>query len=448
MDLQRPFKTATAWYQETLGAIEGGTWSLPRLFAFRTLLLFILIGETELVREVFSLGEFLSLPNSGPPRLDPLTLWFGDFAFGLDLSSANPRLSDSKPYAWVNNATYLTLSMLIAGIWSALGRRQRAHPLLYDGLWTLIRMIVALHMFGYGFAKIFGLQFVLPSATVMMREVGSLNPAELMKVFMGTSQPYSAMAGWAEVVGGTLLCFRRSTLLGGLLTLVVVTNVFAMNLFYNFGVQRLSLELTLMIFFILTPHLRSLMAVIIFNRGSAPLQLHGPWTQVKWRRAGLALMTLWCAVNLGSKATGAYDFAYHYGELGPRGDLDGTWSVDTQSVDGESELSKVPPEKQWRSITFMHRPKWTEATIGRRDSSHESYRFFVDGDQIILTEMSWDEDLSGVKRVGALGYRKTEDGVMQVEGELAGSQMQAKLIFKPQSAFNLLNGDVGLIRKP
>ena len=62
--------------------------------------------------------------------------------------------------------------------------------------------------------------------------------------------------------------------------------------------------------------------------------------------------------------------------------------------------------------------------------------------------MSWDEDLSGVKRVGALGYRKTEDGVMQVEGELAGSQMQAKLIFKPQSAFNLLNGDVGLIRKP
>lgn len=442
-----PLQPLLERYQSTLGQIPRGEWSPFRRFAFRALALFLILGEPTLVREVFTLGNFMPLPSSAPPSLDSLTLWFGEHVFGLDLSGANPRLSDSKPYAWVNNATYLTLSLVLAGFWCAFDRRRRAHPVLQDGLWTILRMIVALHMFTYGFAKVFGLQFTIPTATVLMSEVGSLTPADLMKVFMGTSQPYSAMAGWAEVIGGALLCFRRTTLLGALLTLVVMTNVFALNVFYDFGVQRLSLELTLMILLIMAPYLRNLIALIALNRAGEPVDLYGPWTHLKWRRAGTALMTLWCVTNLLSKAHGVYDFAYNYGDLGPRGALDGTWSVTEMSLNGTPVPAEVGSAQRWRSLTLVQRPKWTEATLGRLDSSNESYRFVVEGDQLLLKEMSWEEDLSGVKLVSALTYRRAGDSALVIEGELDGARLQATLKFMPQSDFKLLNGQIGLVRK-
>lgn len=437
------FKSLFDLYKRHLSALSSEAWSPAYLFAFRALLIFMLIGESELIRQVLTIGSYIDVT---PPSLDSLTVWFGDTCFGVDLSEARPRISGSKMYAWMFNATYLTLSLMIAGVWSLIDRRPRAHPILRDGLWTLLRMIIAYHMFAYGFAKVFGLQFPAPSSAVLMSEVGSLPPAELMKVFMGTSQPYSAIAGWAEVIGGVLLCFRRSTLVGALISFGLMVNILAMNVFYNFGMQRLALELTLITLLVMTPHMRNLFSLIVLNRASEPVDLYGPWINLKWRRAGTVIMGLWCIAALWSKGSEFYEFSYTHGALGPRGALDGTWSVDSMSRDGETLPSMLGSKTRWRSINFDHRPKWTEATIGMLDSSQARYRFVVQGDKILLKEMSFEEDLSGVKQVGELTYKRAPDQVMSIQGEVEGAKIEATLRYMPQTSFKLLNGHVGLIR--
>ena len=123
------------------------------------------------------------------------------------------------------------------------------------------------------------------------------------------------------------------------------------------------------------------------------------------------------------------------------------WLVTEMSLNGEPVPKELGSARRWRSLTFVQRPKWTEATLGRLDSTIESYRFVVEGDQLLLKEMSWDEDLSGVKLVSALTFRREGDKQLFIEGEMDGARLKATLTFKPQSAFKLLNGQVRLIRK-
>lgn len=438
-----------AWLLGDVQSTQGQTWSPAHRFSFRVLLLFMLIGEYELIREVLTLGSYTSPPAPDP---DGLTIWFGDAIFGVDLSAARPRTSDSKLYAWVYKGTYLALSTLIAAVWSLIDRRSRAYSVLWDGLWTLMRMIVGLYMMTYGFAKIFGVQFTIPSSTVLMSEVGSLSPSALMKVFMGTSQTYSAIAGWVEVIGGIMLCFRRSTLIGALITLGMLINIFAMNVFYNFGMQRLALELTLLTLLILAPYMRSLVTLIVLHKTATPVELYGPWTTLKWRRIGVAVMTLWCIASLWIRGSEFYQFAYDYGELGPRGALDGTWSVTSMSRDGEHIPPTLGSKDRWRSVTFYQRPQWAEATIGTLDSAHTKYRLIVKEDHIMLKEMSFEEELDQIKLIGDLTYKSlSAEGdknarVIMVRGQVSGSEIQATLRFTPQASFKLLNGYVGLIR--
>ena len=183
-------------------------WHISSLFLFRALLLFVLIGERSLVLEIVSISDEISLAR-GATVLDPFVLWFGQLVVGVDLADAIPTTKDQL-YSWVHSAAYLSFSVMTALIWTVLDRQTKAHPLLKDGLWTLLRMLVAFYMFGYGCAKLYGVQFTSPTASQMMTEVGTLSSAHLMKVFMGTSQGYSLLGGWLEVIGGVLLCYRQT----------------------------------------------------------------------------------------------------------------------------------------------------------------------------------------------------------------------------------------------
>ena len=443
MTKPRPISSIINWYHARQQSVPTSNWSTLHCYAFRTLFLFLLLGEYQLIFRVFSLSSYI---NEQVPSLDVLTVWFSDFAFGIDLSEARPRTSGSRLYAWMYNATYLMLSMCLAGLWGLIDRRPRSYPILQDALWTLMRMVVALYMFTYGFAKVFGVQFTLPSASILMTEVGALPPNELMKVFMGTSQPYSAIAGWMEILGGVLLCFRRTTIMGATLCFGIMVNILAMNVFYNFGMQRLALELTFIIVLIMTPYIRGVFTLFILNRPSKPIDLYGPWTNLKWRRIGTILMMMWCVANLWNQGTEFHQFAHDYGELGPKGKLEGTWSVSSMSKDGKVVSPLVGSQERWRSISFQHRPKWTESTIAKLDSSHSSYRFMITGDQLLIKEMSFDDDLGKVKLVGQFTYKISPDKVMSLEGEMTGSKLQLTLKHTPRASFPLLNGFVGLVR--
>jgi hypothetical protein len=108
-------------------------------------------------------------------------------------------------------------------------------------------------MLGYGFVKVFCLQFPVPSHVTLLRAYGESPPADLLWTFMGASPGYQVFGGLAEVLGAMLLVFRRTVMLGALLLAGVLANVVALNLFYDVSVKLYSFTLLATAIFLVLP---------------------------------------------------------------------------------------------------------------------------------------------------------------------------------------------------
>ena len=419
------------------------TWGVSSLFLFRTLLLFVLIGERDLILELVSISEEIMLAQ-GATTPDPYVLWFGQWSFGVDLSEAMPTTKD-KLYSWVHSAAYLSLSGIAALVWTFFARNSKAHPLLKDGLWTLLRMFVAFYMFGYGCAKLYGVQFTSPTASQMMAELGTLSRAHLLKVFMGTSQPYSLLGGYLEIMGGILLCYRRTTLLGAVMILGVMSNVVALNLFYSFGMKRFSLELMIFSLIILLPYLRQLIKWGLLNKAIEPISLYGPWTNKKWRWLGTGMMSTWMVVMLSFHALSFRQFAIDYVGHEARGELDGTWEVIEMSRDGVNLPPVIGDAHRWRSLSLEQSPVWSQVTAHSLDGKRVRWRLITKEKTLELRSMTFDDDLSKTELKGTLYFTRPSPKHLNIKGDVEDSHIEAKLLYRSPKSFKLLSQPIHLI---
>jgi uncharacterized membrane protein YphA (DoxX/SURF4 family) len=154
---------------------------------------------------------------------------------------------------WVLLGVEIVCAAVACGAWSVLDVRARAYPRLHEALRVYLRFMLAGVMLGYGIAKVFCLQFPVPSHVTLLRAYGESPPADLLWTFMGASPGYQVFGGLTEVLGATLLVFRRTVTLGALLLVGVLTNVVALNLFYDVGVKIYSLTLLATAVFLVLP---------------------------------------------------------------------------------------------------------------------------------------------------------------------------------------------------
>src|SRR5262249_46216957 len=109
------------------------------------------------------------------------------------------------------------------------------------------------------------------------------------------SPVYTSFTGGAEVLGGLLLLFRRTTTLGALVVAGVMANVVVLNISYDVCVKLGSMHILLAALFLLAPDAQRLLNFFILNQPVAPADL-GP----RWRGRALvaarclkALMIVW-----------------------------------------------------------------------------------------------------------------------------------------------------------
>src|SRR5262249_51539780 len=103
----------------------------------------------------------------------------------------------------------------LVGLWKP---RWSAEVFLHVLVRILVRFFLIEMMFGYGFAKIFAMQFPEPDTYRLNQHLGDMSPMGLLWTFMGYSVPYQVFTGAVEVLGGLLLVSRRTTFLGALVT--------------------------------------------------------------------------------------------------------------------------------------------------------------------------------------------------------------------------------------
>jgi len=202
---------------------------------------------------------------------------------------------------------WLVISIAATLIWSILDRRRSEYRTLHGWLRLLVRYALAVVLLSYGMSKVFPVQFQPASVFRLMQPFGEFSPMGVLWNFMGASQPYTMFSGAAEMAGGLLLLFRRTTTLGAMVSFAVMLNVAVLNFCYDVPVKLHSTHYVLMSVFLLAPEFRRLFAVLVLNRAASPADLPDPRFQRRgWRMTANILRVLFVGIFLLASAVSSW----------------------------------------------------------------------------------------------------------------------------------------------
>jgi len=219
--------------------------------------------------------------------------WIGTHVLGLEQVEFVPNGSGDTLFHWVQLLTDVALATAGTMLWSILDRSRTHYARLSAWLFLYVRYDIAWEMLRYGLHKVFALQFVTgPTLSRMFETYGESSPFGLSSTFMGSSTTYVVLAGVAETLGGALLFFRRTTTLGALIVVPVMTNAVLMNFCYDLPVKIHSSHILLLTLFLLLPEARRLTHAIVLGRAVEPVSRPGLTSQGWMRRVRGALKLL------------------------------------------------------------------------------------------------------------------------------------------------------------
>ena len=98
-------------------------------------------------------------------------------------------------------------------IWTLLDRKKTNYNTLYYWIRVLVRYYLFYTMISYGLFKVIKLQFPFPSLSRLVQPYGESSPMGLAWSYMGYSNSYNYFTGFAELLAGVLLLFRRTKLI-------------------------------------------------------------------------------------------------------------------------------------------------------------------------------------------------------------------------------------------
>ena len=301
---QQPF--FTAWLFLPLGALAlfACAYLAPGRagkFAFEfTLVYWVMYALPTMLGSVVPFGY---LPSSalqtGP--IDTLVRWGARSLLGIEgeLVSAIGNGSGDTTYSYVQALLTFVLALGVAVIWSLVDRRATDHARLKDLLRSWLRYYLAVTMAGYGLAKLASLmnQFPEPGLWRLTKTYGESSPMGILWTFMGSSRAYTHFAGALELLGALLLVWRRTALLGALVSAGVMLNIMLMNFCYDVPVKLFSAHLATAAGIIALPDAGRLAQLFLgLGRSAAPLAYPFTGRAAKWihrvLKAGLVVMVV------------------------------------------------------------------------------------------------------------------------------------------------------------
>ncbi|MEJ7559596.1 MAG: hypothetical protein WKF66_14905 [Pedobacter sp.] len=268
--------------------------------------------------------------------------------------TVKPNGSGDTTYNYVMQLLWLVFTVIIAFAWTILDRKRPSY--IQFSYWTRIvaRYFLAYMLFVYGFVKVIKIQFPYPSLVRLTETFGDSTPMALAWTFIGYSSGYNIYIGGAEVLAGALLFFKRTTLLGALLAMTVMANVFAMNLAYDIPVKIFSLNLLFLAIWIAWRDIDRLVAFFINHTPVLPRPDVYPF-KTKWKKMiQLSLKVIALTFTVYSTAYSMYELSRKYGDDAPKPPLYGIYDVISFTLNGKESLPLVTDEKRWKRIIINY----------------------------------------------------------------------------------------------
>jgi hypothetical protein len=433
----------------------GPRWNLAQRLAFRFVLFYLILyilpfpittlnslitsvreivtgGETDLSQPSFII-QYVTKPYAD--FWDEVVLRTGREVFGVEIEY-RPLGSGDTTWNYVQIFVFAVIAAALTLLWTlaawAWGRiRGRSHlgyPHLHEGLRIYVRFYTAQMMIVYGAVKLIKLQFPYPRPDSLLHTYGESSPMHLLWTFMGASEGYNWFTGAGEFFAGLLLCTRRTTLLGALVTFGVMAHVTALNFCYDVPVKLFSSHLVLMSLFLMAPDLPWLARVFVLGRRDAP-RGYTPLFRWQWLNLSVSVVrTLVVLTFVGATLYGNFENSKLYGTLTPEPPLFGLWEVEEFTLDGKVRPPLTTAADRWQRVTFNKALTFRKANPAKPRMGITN----MVGKSVLFVDFAVDEENKTItlNRPGGqpgvttpplhvLRYREVEPDVIEVEGEVA-----------------------------
>jgi hypothetical protein len=227
-----------------------------------------------------------------------------------------------------------------------------------------------------------------------------------------------------EVLGGVLLFFRRTTTLGALVVIAVMSNVVMLNLCYDVPVKQYSIHLLLMAVFLVVPDMKRLANVLVLNRPAAPANLAPPWT-ARWARiSALALSLLFLGYLLFVDARQNLAFANQSGPGAARPPLYGTFDIEELVRNGQLRPPLLTDASRWRRLVVSYPQvlsvRWMDGTLHRYRTQYAPAKHAV-------ALSAWEKQPGKPDSGCALTYTWPDKDHLVLRGTLLGDAVTIRL---------------------
>jgi len=221
-------------------------------------------GQRIAFRTAFIFFISISIPNSTEwydtvIHIDWTRLHYRDLydiaRFGSGINIFGDRLFGTNLLGYAN--WVITLFISIAGglIWTFIVRRKKTERREYNTLYYWLRVVVrsraGIGIIGFGFTKLLPVQMPYPGYGLLNTDFGDMTAQKIFWLSVGIVPWYQVFAGVVEVLGGTLLFFRKTTALGAILLFGALGDIVYVNFAYDGGVHVYSSYFVLLAGFLL-----------------------------------------------------------------------------------------------------------------------------------------------------------------------------------------------------
>jgi len=389
-------------------------------------------------RFVFSylvLYNFVIFSNVGSPISMPFMWlarktvpWIGKHILHLTAPAAShPTGSGDTLFDWVLVFSIASIAVIAATVWSLLDRKRKEYRCMDRWLRVYVGYGAAFTMITYGMAKVIMLQFRPPALARLIEPYGDFSPMGVLWTFMGSSRAYTFFGGASELLGGLLVFFRRTQVLGAMVTAVVMLNVAMMNFAYDVPVKLLASHLVLISVFLMAPDLGRLAKVLVLNKPVAARSAPRP---KRWLRLSSAtVQTLLIGMFLFATIRGANSGDKQYGDGAPKPPMYGLYEVEEFVRNRQTLPPLLTDRSRWKNV-IIERP----GAIGVRMMDNSMRNYVTETDQAKQTLTITIRKASNVLR-----YSQPDADHIMLAGKLDGEDLTLMLRRVDVSKLRLLS---------
>jgi hypothetical protein len=332
------------------------SWSQFKLLSFRFCFVYLgmYVAVTQMLPTLFVIPD-IDVPEIGSLwPLRAITSWTARHIFHhqaeLVISGSG---SGDKTFDWVQAFCLLVIAFLVTMLWSGLDRPRTHYCSLHKWFHLTLRFAVGSTMLTYGFDKAIPLQMPYPYLFRLLEPVGNFSPMGMLWTSVGASPGYEIFAGCAEIMGGLLILVPRTAMLGALVCLADMTQVFMLNMTYDVPVKLFSFHMILLCIFLLGPHAARL-GDFFFRDSAVPAPKAVPlFRSLRANRFALSAQFVFLGYLVLVDIYGARKGWQEYGGGAPKSALYGIWNVEEFSVDGQIRAPLLSDTSRWRRMIFQ-----------------------------------------------------------------------------------------------